>query len=245
MSKNRHDHGTGARFSALLLFVFLLTFCGSVFALQSRIRTIEEEDENKETKYRLAFAIGGDAPLRDLSTPYNVGTLMELTLGYHLYPFLQIEGGLGYTTGFLEGEGVIGFDYGTGRVVELRGNYIMLPIGLKFLKSFNENNLFLSAGGGVLYNRYAQSLSLVDIYGLASQRTESRSGGGFYFNTAIDHFFTESYGITARVRYVKVRTSGENVGNVLGQEPGDYDPESKGTTDDAWLGITGGLVYRF
>jgi hypothetical protein len=204
-----------------------------------------EEELVKVNKYRMAFSIGAAVPRRDLSEAYEVGTLVELEIGYHIRENVRLEGGLGYTTGFLSGEGTIGFDTVTGRIVELRGNYLSLPIGLKFVKSYKENDVNLSLGAGVLYNRYAQDLSLIDPFGLASRKTESRWGAGFYLSTTYEYFFGERYGLSVRGRYVMVRTSGENVGNVLQQPAGEYDPETKGKTDDAWLFIAGALAYRF
>jgi hypothetical protein len=210
-----------------------------------RQRQEEEQAIIKEPKYRMAFGIGGHLPRRDLKGPFNIGTLMELILGYYLLEYIQMEGGMGYTTGFLESEGVVGFDAVTGRIVELRGSYLALPLGLKLAKGIREGSMNFAVGGGVLYNRYAQSTNLIDAFGLAARETLSRSGFGYYVNSTYDHFFSGQYGIGARVRYVRTTTSGENVGKVLQGEGEDYDPNKEGKTSDAWLSIAGALVYRF
>ncbi|MFQ6103084.1 MAG: outer membrane beta-barrel protein [Candidatus Glassbacteria bacterium] len=205
----------------------------------------DEEEVQTEKKFRLALGIGGNMPRRDLGDSYETGTLVELFLGYHILKYIQVEGGLGYTTGFLKGEGIVGFDAATGRIIELRGSYIALPLGLKLIKGFRNDSMNFSIGSGFLYNRYAQNLNLIDIFGLASRQTESRSGFGYYANSSYEHFFSSQYGIGARVRYVTTRTSGENVGGVLTGEGEDYDPQEEGKTRDAWLTISAALLYRF
>jgi|GEM_PF-3946750 len=225
--------------------VFVLLVCFETGLAQKRPVVPLEQEFIKVLKYRMAFSIGAAIPRRDLSEAFGVATLVELEIGYHIREYVRIEGGVGYTTGFLPGEGTVGFDTFSGRIVELRGNYLSLPIGLKFVKGFKENDVNLSLGAGVLYNRYAQSLSLSDLFGTVSSTTESRWGGGFYLSTTYEYFFAERYGLSVRGRYVMVQTSGENVGNVLQQPAGEYDPETKGKTNDAWLFIAGALAYRF
>ena len=90
----------------------------------------EEEEDMSVKKFRMALGIGGNMPRRDVSDPFDTGTLMELMIGYHLRSFVQIEGGLGYTTGFPPEEGSGGIDTQAGRIVELRGSYLQRPIGL-------------------------------------------------------------------------------------------------------------------
>lgn len=205
----------------------------------------EEEEDMSVKKFRMALGIGGNMPRRDVSDPFDTGTLMELMIGYNLRSFLQIEGGLGYTTGFLPEEGIVGIDTQTGRIVELRGSYLQLPIGLKLALGFRGGSSSIGIGAGVLYNRYAESLSLIDVLGLAARETVSRGGLGYYGNWTYDHFFSGQYGLGARVRYVWTDTSGENVGNILDQSQDDFDQNSKGETSDAWLSIAGALIYRF
>lgn len=208
---------------------------------------IKEEPEEVffPRNFRLSFGIGGNIPLRDVGEAFNTGTLMELLVGYYPVKFLQFEGGLGYTTGFLNAEGLVGVDFQTGTIVELRGSYLTLPLGLRLTKGLWNENVSASVGGGVLYSRYAQSLNFVDYLGLRAQETESRDGVGYYALVSYDHFFGSQYGLAAKARYVRVHTSGENVGEILTEEGEDYDPNETGTTSDGWLAITVSLIYRF
>jgi hypothetical protein len=210
-------------------------------------RREEEPKSFADAKYTLAFGLGGNIPLRDLNGVFNTGTLMKFIIGYSLLHHLQIEGGIGFTAGFLKQEGVVGIDIATGTIVELRGSYLQLPIGLALSKGFRRGASKLSLGGGVLYNRYTESLNLVDYYGLAGRESISRDGFGYYANWAYDHFFSYSgqYGLGAGVRYVRTNTSGDNVGNVLREEGTNVDPHHKGTTSDGWISISVALLYRF
>lgn len=204
----------------------------------------EPEEVFLPRNFRLSFGIGGNVPLRDVGDTYNTGTIMELLFGYSPVKFLLLEGGIGYTTGFLNNEGFLGYDFGSGTIIELRGSYISLPLGLRLTKSLWNENVSASLGGGVLYNRYAQSLNFVDYLGLRAQETESRDGVGYYGLASYDHFFGSQYGLAAKVRYVRTHTSGENVGGVLTEEE-DYDPEVTGDSSDGWLAVTVSLIYRF
>jgi hypothetical protein len=205
----------------------------------------EAQEEFFPRNFRLSFGIGGNVPLRDISEKYNTGTLMELLFGYNAASFLQLETGIGYTTGFLSDEGFVGFDFGSGTIVELRGSYIALPFGIRFTRELWSENSSASLGGGGLYNRYSQSLNYVDYLGLRAKQSESRDGLGYYGLAAYDHYFGAQYGLSAKVRYVRTRTSGENVGEILTSEGEDYDPNERGETSDGWLAITVSLIYRF
>jgi len=210
---------------------------GRVFGLAPPIEEVVEAPV--EGKARMSFSIGGNIPLRDLAGPYNTGTVMRLTVGYRKWKILQLEGGIGYTTGFVD-EGVVAI--GWSGVVEFRVNYLSLPFGVRVPWEFRSRSMELSAGTGFLYNRYTESLNVIDYYGLASRTTAARSGFGYYLDGMFGYYFMDKYGLGLEVRWVKNGTDGENVGGVLGSND---DSEKKGPTSDGWLSITAGLLYRF
>lgn len=204
-----------------------------------------EIDTIMPSKFTISLGIGGAVPGRDLGDVYDAGTQMEFLLGYEIVPALQFEAGFGYVTGFLPTEGLIGIDFGTGAIIELRGSYLSTPVGLKVMKSLGIGNMRISGGGGVLYNRYSQSVDLRDAFGLAASDSDSRDGFGYYVAGAYDYFLGERFGLGAKVRHVWAGTSGKNVGGVLTPSGEDYDPDVTGSTDDSWLSIYGALLYRF
>jgi hypothetical protein len=204
----------------------------------------EEVEAEVIRKFTLSLGIGGAIPEKDLGGIYDTGTQMELLVGYQVAPPLRLEAGFDYVTGFLPVEGLIGIDFGTGTIIELRGTYLSTPVGLEATRSFRNGKIDVSAGGGVLYNRYSQSVNLTDYFGLAATSSDSRDGFGYYAAAAYEQFLGERFGIGAKVRRVWTRTSGKNVGGLL--TPGeDYDPDLTGSTDDAWLSIYGAVLYRF
>ena len=185
-------------------------------------------------KHNFTLQLGAALPRGEVNEWLSGSPGVGFNYGYRFHRFFQADGGVDVGFGAADVRDFVETGFGPLRI---RDREYFVPFGGRVIAPLLGGRLFVSAGGGGAWMRYAEGLRQIsDYYRFDCPSCTSRSGWGYYVLGNVSYFLNEGQnfrvGVTNKI--YRGHTEGEPVGPLPGRR-----------TKDDWLKLYGELGFSF